>query len=276
MCSVIEIDSPSPVNPLSNKKTLSTTEQAEEWFWSDVVGEELDTVRRGETHSTPIRYEVVEEVEVANALRHDGDDNLSWQCWGQGRMIPTQDMRLIIMQLRTTHTGAHIMEPCEFESLVTRGHDKSLTTFASPVVAITLLNRHFITICFSPAKSAITYFDSLENHAVEGRKKQLSDFADWLFKHGHESEACVNGKSQQQRPASNDCGIFAINNAVLFLTGAFGRLNREQIRLKSLSHKYQFVFGPQRILLDGEPCNECGHDMLQNKVKGGGIPPVSK
>ncbi len=118
-------------------------------------------------------------------------------------------------------------------------------------------NAHFIAACYRDSSNQLHVFDSCELYRVEERSVLLSAFRLWLHDGGNNvsEDGIVLHRTLQQPPGSQACGIFAVNNIVLFLSGAPGVLSREQLRERFNNPNYSFTFiSDNRSRL----CEKCG------------------
>ena len=195
-----------------------------------------------------------------------------WEKYENGSFISTRTIEAVLTEVRDLFPGDVVVDPLGLTALLARpGRAQGMK-----LCAIAFHSNHYVVFGYCPFTKRFTSYDSLDGYYENERRKLGDKIAQWLEESGNEimskRRACPG---VLQAEGSNDCGIFALNFALHFLSGGqMGVLSRPQFRLKydnpSYAFKY-FEYNPQRpIPLISDTKCECGINLREMVSKASG------
>ena len=171
-----------------------------------------------------------ERILVAAAQEVSFADLTTPQQWQDGRMISSRVLwdaqRHIEPRLGD---GVVLLLPDQFVSVVVRRRRKPASMRGKDIICIVHHNAHYV--CFAFRRNSIVIYDSVRTHCTPERQRLASMFAAYCAEANQTAEPeCHLVPGPQQPIGSNDCLVFALNNAMLELSGQRGAITRVGLR----------------------------------------------
>lgn len=190
-----------------------------------------------------------------------------WDCYQPGTFIDTRTLSYLTSEISEIFLGDIVLDPVMFLRQMNLPPDK----VGMKVVVLVHFKNHYATFGYNPFSKRLSWYDSLVDYYAKDRIALYKQFELWLRAGGNEIAASGKGFGNMlQSLGSNDCGIFAINHALLFLSNGkqMGAISREQFRHKFEDRSYvfhYFVHRPEDPLpaISTHVCESCGVALRQ-------------